>query len=896
MESRFGRDFSGVRIFNDGAAASSARSVAANAYTVGNKIVFNQGRYAPESPGGKRLLAHELAHVVQQDGHAGPMMQREEQDEVAAESDQEKKNSSVMAQAIRAADSKHWEDAARLANGLSPADLKSFMFLYQKTPEFIKQLHIGALGAAGVGDKSAVALATETTYKEVRRKEEIRYKKQLAKDNGTAPPNEDGSSAETATRPKPLTVAEKKKQCEAGETAGLPVFPLRLPHGMWRLSAAPITAHRDGSDVVVKQPLNDVLGDKMFRKETKTLPLSVFTGGMRIAPDQIVRVRLYDFDDRIICATGEQMMKLSDASDTAVALGVIGTILDAASLAAPGVGTALVEKGMSKAASSVLIGVTDIALREGVEVYRQNAEVGYGLRDKIDWGQIVFETLFQAVTMSFGSMLTEAAVNSVGRQAIASPYTRSALKLAVGSVIQGGIALVRAEAQILFDHLRGKKQEMTVEGFLGELALAFAQGALMHAVMTAAGHHEEEIPGASHPEGTPAGGASGGKRPVAAEPENLGGAKPGGGGEHEGPHPAAKARPAKVDGKGMEPETGNSPKAMREEDAIAKRDVDDPGGTEKHKVIATKEGLGRCSPPPCPAIPMVYKKELAESEQLAAWYKKIRERGVTDPDGATEEAADLVRSLEMSRRNRANQAKREAAPTNPDRETDREVDAAFDKAAGDGTLVPRVEGGRIDDHKVPTKVKSRLDIDALDSGVADQGDKPIPLRPGETGKAAEARIKTVIGKKIGGFPGLKTLWEAAAKRALGGEELTKSNYPTKYKAARRIFWTLVNGKGPEAEAARAIFKDAGFEMKGGTNAPMLEGADVTLRDAESRISLDHKEEKAIGEGWRKALDADNLQLEFEMANKERENYQQRHPELRPGAAAPVSPPVSGGTP
>ena len=66
MESRFGHDFSSVRIFNDGAAAESALAVSANAYTVGEKIVFNESRYSPSSESGRRLLAHELAHVVQQ--------------------------------------------------------------------------------------------------------------------------------------------------------------------------------------------------------------------------------------------------------------------------------------------------------------------------------------------------------------------------------------------------------------------------------------------------------------------------------------------------------------------------------------------------------------------------------------------------------------------------------------------------------------------------------------------------------------------------------------------------------------------------------------------------------------------------------------------------------------
>ena len=71
MESRFGHDFGGVRVYNNDGAAASARAVAANAYTVGEKIVFNQGKYSPDSSGGRRLLAHELAHVVQQSRGGG---------------------------------------------------------------------------------------------------------------------------------------------------------------------------------------------------------------------------------------------------------------------------------------------------------------------------------------------------------------------------------------------------------------------------------------------------------------------------------------------------------------------------------------------------------------------------------------------------------------------------------------------------------------------------------------------------------------------------------------------------------------------------------------------------------------------------------------------------------
>ena len=65
-EPRFGYDFSNVKIHTGGDAAKSARSINALAYTSGNNIVFNHGQYSPSNDNGKRLLAHELTHVLQQ--------------------------------------------------------------------------------------------------------------------------------------------------------------------------------------------------------------------------------------------------------------------------------------------------------------------------------------------------------------------------------------------------------------------------------------------------------------------------------------------------------------------------------------------------------------------------------------------------------------------------------------------------------------------------------------------------------------------------------------------------------------------------------------------------------------------------------------------------------------
>jgi len=76
MESRFGHDFSQVRLHTDAKAAESAQSVNARAYTVGQDVVFGERRYAPGKREGRRLIAHELAHTVQQSRTATPVPAR----------------------------------------------------------------------------------------------------------------------------------------------------------------------------------------------------------------------------------------------------------------------------------------------------------------------------------------------------------------------------------------------------------------------------------------------------------------------------------------------------------------------------------------------------------------------------------------------------------------------------------------------------------------------------------------------------------------------------------------------------------------------------------------------------------------------------------------------------
>ena len=83
MERRFGSDFSQVRVHSDGSAALATSMVNARAFTIGQDIFFGRGQYSPGTDAGKRLLAHELSHTIQQQtGLAGSLVQRTVIDDV----------------------------------------------------------------------------------------------------------------------------------------------------------------------------------------------------------------------------------------------------------------------------------------------------------------------------------------------------------------------------------------------------------------------------------------------------------------------------------------------------------------------------------------------------------------------------------------------------------------------------------------------------------------------------------------------------------------------------------------------------------------------------------------------------------------------------------------------
>ncbi len=166
FEPRFGRDLSNVRVHTDDAAGAAARSIQALAFTRGSHVAFAPGQFDPHSDKGRTLLAHELAHTIQQQNRpqrsAGEQTVQRQDDggapsqptpQSAADLDQQYQ--AAVADARKTGD---WRDAAEKLNGFNRDDIQAR--LAKLAPGEITQIHDGAVKNASVGPQSQVALMT----------------------------------------------------------------------------------------------------------------------------------------------------------------------------------------------------------------------------------------------------------------------------------------------------------------------------------------------------------------------------------------------------------------------------------------------------------------------------------------------------------------------------------------------------------------------------------------------------------------------------------------------------------------------------------------------------------------------------------------------------------------
>lgn len=194
--------------------------------------------------------------------------------------------------------------------------------------------------------------------------------------------------------------------------------------------------------------------------------------------------------------------------------------------------------------------------------------------------------------------------------------------------------------------------------------------------------------------------------------------------------------------------------------------------------------------------------------------------------------------------------------------TEADIERAIEEAITapvTGSKRPKIEG-----RPVPTRRPGRLDIDDIIRGT------------GETQRAAVDRVLRVIGQRIDQTP-LCDAWNAARDRVLANRSLSNVTREEMlregglYDRVRNAFWDEVRARGD----TRQFVEASGFEFRQ-QRAPFLRVSSPAIPDEEIRLSLDHIQEKAIGDNWRHAIDADNLRFEFQNPNSFREIVQRRH--------------------
>lgn len=367
MESRFGHDFSQVRVHTDDKAAESARVMGARAYTVGHDVAFVDGQYAPDKSEGRKLLIHELTHMVQQFHNMAESDQLLESDaethkecslgshfnNLVGQSDVARyvqlKPDRIAAITINLATSMvtislddgntisgsvtntnlltgdyqaRWDQSA---NGLEinpwPTREEVIHFVMSGTRPFLQRY-----------DRLRRAITEPIPFNVV---SQAHVEESL---------NEQSAQSTNIPGSISLTLEEAMRRCEANELPGIKVFPFRAT----RFGAAPIMARREGDDIIVEQPVY-VLANNDFRQQTRTLPTETFTRGVRLRPNELVRVHIYEPRwyhlnitgstegniEQEFCVTGEQMLDIADASSTGTLLNIGVTVVEAATFFIP---------------------------------------------------------------------------------------------------------------------------------------------------------------------------------------------------------------------------------------------------------------------------------------------------------------------------------------------------------------------------------------------------------------------------------------------------------------------------------------------------------------------------------------------------------------------------------
>lgn len=667
MESRFGYDFSGVRVHHDSEAAGSARDVSANAYTVGSSIVFDQGKYQPHSPSGRRLLAHELAHVVQQSRGGSPPP-------ASGDPVLEGEARNISSQV----DSHESELSVRRSSGVGlarDANAGQQTLIEVKFPDGVRQLTQDEF--AGYKRRAIVKLRSD-----------LNLVAGLA-DNGRQ--TQVSTLAEYQGGVESLWDVVKKPKALIGIAADIKAGVTPPYIGAWsnpKHTTDLGLAACDREDLA--EAARDLkLADTEYRDAMHAWNAyrEATIGGAEGVVSNLETVRDVSFAVALVAGAAVAAPVIAAGVAATGATGVTATALTTAGTAlATGTGGAVLGGGSTAAGSLIATGKVDVkaAKADALKFGKQGLVTGLtaGLGSSLTAAGTTAKLAQPFVQTAAKRCLTEAGVNVAGevttelldaavppagkekpaegkQESAPKPLVPAPARAALTGCISGVLGVPVAK----LGRTASKASELAVGAGVGyvdarlagqsnkEALLAAGQNVLTSAAV-ARGHAGSEHAKAT--KSAPPHETHGtGSKPAPLHPEHApsaaahaegGTPKPS---EHEAAHAAepAKKPPAKKVLEEQKALTGHEgPPAVLKEEAKAKKPIGDG-----HEVVVTEQGVGKCSPSPCPVISVEYAKELEKFPRLKALNDEVQSLRKSNPNKAADEAARLIHLLENAR-------------------------------------------------------------------------------------------------------------------------------------------------------------------------------------------------------------------------------------------------------
>lgn len=682
MATRFGQDFSSVRIHTDDRAQESASLVNAAAYTVGDNIVFGHGQFRPDDPRGKGLLAHELSHVIQQrqgvrNGHSLSDEILEKEADSAASSVMEGKSANITGATVPRLSRLTSEEAQRKLWSLVPAAVKPYArpiaaqarglidTVVPPTMELPKPVEIAVNKAMVIAD--TVKSQNPSTPS-------VAPSREVKPTNQPHPPKKKASVTSLITS----QVNEKLRDKVMESLGGLKGVMLE---GTNIVDSVIWVGH--AGDALAQEGIKKAADFSGVSGETKNTALSVYrnvfsnyaqlhdiakkhgwtddvTGAVSISGKfsssfdtlaEGIEKKAFDGIQKENAAifTSYEFGELQGAIGTQVALAYVG--VEEAQLVLKGL-------GVIGAAKSIITNVqqnpNSWQSDPGFWVSILNAALTViGIRQtkaaaRLSKFLIAAGALGNAVPVILSLVKhysdPQLAQNPAERQKVLAQDYGALIKIVadvVHSVIQHANATKQAGKPVHTENdepnMTGSRAPTATVSPTEDLPLAQSSSQTQKIPET------PSIPGKSNttPVGLSSAVQQSATKPVLHPGEQI---------NPKNHAPVQSHTGEKFTEQGKQAPTSNISSAILKEDAIATKPVKLNNG-EEHAAVVTNKGVGICSPSPCPVIQVEYKKELDKFPAFKAWNERIQALRKTNPTAAAEQASSLITNLEAVRKN-----------------------------------------------------------------------------------------------------------------------------------------------------------------------------------------------------------------------------------------------------